>query len=40
MKKLVEMLKSASKWLKECAMDEATECETAEKYPLFLGEII
>lgn len=41
MKKLVyAILKSAEEWLKKCAMNEATECETAENYIDLLVEII
>ena len=32
MKKLMNMLKSAGEWLKNRAINEASECETAENY--------
>lgn len=40
MKKLMDMLKSAVEWLKNSAMDEASECETAESYINLLAEVI
>ena len=40
MKKLMNMLKSAGEWLKNCAINEASECETAENYIDLLVEII